>query len=297
MAPPNVATTSDFSGFLEPEEAGPIFEEAEKTSVIQGMAEKIPMGPSGVSISRFTGNVNAEWVDEGAPKPITKGALEKQVIEPKKIAAIFVESAEVVRANPGNYMNIMRRKVAEAIAMAFDEAALTGSGPFSSYIGQTNKSVSLTGGSGNTYEQLNQALTELVTADKRLTGWLFDDVAEPILNSATDANGRPLFVEAPYGDSNVAWRQGRVLGRPAYMSDHVQNGNVIGYAGDWSQIVWGQVGGLNYDVSTQTALDLDGSGNLVSLWQNNLVAVRVETEFALLVNDPASFVELTGSAS
>jgi len=31
----------------------------------------------------------------------------------------------------------------------------------------------------------------------------------------------------------------------------------------------------------------------VSLWQNNLVAVRVEAEFAALVNDVQSFVKLT----
>jgi hypothetical protein len=31
---------------------------------------------------------------------------------------------------------------------------------------------------------------------------------------------------------------------------------------------------------------------LVSLWQNNLVAVRVEAEFGVLVNDPESFVKL-----
>jgi hypothetical protein len=59
--------------------------------------------------------------------------------------------------------------------------------------------------------------------------------------------------------------------------------------------VWGQIGGLSYDVSDQATLDLsaagDGSG-LVSLWQNNLVAVRVEAEFGVLVNDPESFVKL-----
>jgi hypothetical protein len=60
--------------------------------------------------------------------------------------------------------------------------------------------------------------------------------------------------------------------------------------------VWGQIGGLSYDVSDQATLDLsangDGSG-LVSLWQNNLVAVRVEAEFGVLVNDPEAFVKLT----
>jgi hypothetical protein len=60
--------------------------------------------------------------------------------------------------------------------------------------------------------------------------------------------------------------------------------------------VWGQIGGLSYDVSDQATLDMsangDGSG-LVSLWQNNLLAVRIEAEFGVLVDDPEAFVKLT----
>lgn len=39
---------------------------------------------------------------------------------------------------------------------------------------------------------------------------------------------------------------------------------------------------------------------MTSLWQNNLVAVRAEAEFAALVRDPEAFVKVTagsGSAS
>ena len=35
------------------------------------------------------------------------------------------------------------------------------------------------------------------------------------------------------------------------------------------------------------------NGELTSLWENNLVAVRAETEFGLLINDISSFVKLT----
>jgi hypothetical protein len=128
---------------------------------------------------------------------------------------------------------------------------------------------------------------------------LFDNLAEPILNGSVDQIGRPLFIEATYTDINAPFRSGRVLGRPTYISDHVADGDTVGVMGDFSQIIWGQVGGLSYDVSDQATLDLsaagDGSG-IVSLWQNNLVAVRVEAEFAALVNDPTAFVKLNKGA-
>ena len=78
------------------------------------------------------------------------------------------------------------------------------------------------------------------------------------------------------------------------ISDHVQDpaeDQVIGYLGDFSQIIWGQVGGLSWDVTDQATLNIDGQ--LVSLWQRNLVAVRVEAEYAALVNQPDAFVKLT----
>ena len=306
--PATVAKASDaiFSGFLNPELAQDYFDVVEKTSVIQQIAQKIPLGPTGVRIPHWTGNVTANWVSEGGQKPVTKGAFSKQDIVPFKIATIFAASSEVVRANPLNYLNTMRTKVAEAIALAFDNAVINGTNtPFGAYIAQTTKTVSLAdplgAGKGvadgsNAYTALNSGLSLLLGAGKKWNGTLFDDTAEPILNGAVDTAQRPLFIDATYGDINAPFRSGRVLGRPTYLSDHVVSGTTVGYMGDFSQIVWGQIGGLSYDVSDQATLDLsaaqDGTG-IVSLWQNNLVAVRVEAEFAALVNDKDAFVKLT----
>src|SRR5690606_18977051 len=115
---------SDFEGFLTPEQSAPIFEKAAQTSVVQRLAQQVPLGPSGRAIPVFTGEVAAGWVAEGNAKPATQGAMTLKVMEPKKLAAIHVASAEVVRANPGNYMTIMRSKIAEAFAKAFDAAAI-----------------------------------------------------------------------------------------------------------------------------------------------------------------------------
>ena len=295
VTPNTVAKTTDsmFSGYLDPVLAQDYFAEVEKVSIVQQIARKIPMGPTGVRIPHWSGDVTAKWVGEGEQKPVTKGDFTKQDIAPYKIATIFAASSEVVRANPLNYLNTMRVKVAEAIALAFDRAVLGGDGPFGNSIADTDKSVSL---GDNAYEALNNGLELLLADGKKWTGTLFDHVAEPILNGSVDLVNRPLFIEATYADINAPFRSGRVLGRPTYISDHVAEGDAVGVMGDFNQIIWGQVGGLSYDVSDQATLDLsangDGSG-IVSLWQNNLVAVRVEAEFAALVNDPKAFVTLT----
>ena len=97
---------------------------------------------------------------------------------------------------------------------------------------------------------------------------------------------------------NSIQRQGTVLGRQAFIADHVESESGVGYMGDWSKLLWGQIGGISYDVSDSATLDLseaqDGSG-LTSLWQHNLVAVRCEAEFSLRVHDVESFVKIKES--
>lgn len=290
-----ISQTGDsmFSGYLEPEQARDYFAEAEKTSIIQRVATKIPMGPTGVKIPHWNGDVSASWIGEGEMKPITKGDMTSQSISPNKIATIFVASAETVRANPANYLGTMRTKVATAIAMAFDAAAIQGTDtPFGAYLDETTKVQYL---GSNAYNSLGvDGLSLLVSDGRKWVATLLDDTAEPILNGSLDLNGRPLFVESTYDSLTTPFREGRILGRQTILSDHVANGSTVGYAGDFSRILWGQVGGLSFDVTDQATLNLGtfASPNFVSLWQHNLVAVRVEAEYGLLVNDPDDFVKL-----
>lgn len=296
--PKKYASTADFSGFLEPEQAAPIFEEMTRHSLVQPLARKIQMGPTGVSIPFWDGDVQASWVDEGGKKPLTKGGFDKFTVQPKKIAAIFAMSSEVVRANPQNYINVMRQKVAEAFAKAFDDAALHGTNtPFGAYIDQTTKTVAL---GKDAFSATNNALSLLVEDGKKWTGGLLDARTEPIINGSVDANNRPLFIEPTYTETNSLTRTGRILSRPVTIAEGVAAGEAehetLGYYGDFSKVIWGQIGGISYDVTDQATLDLsaeqDGSG-LTSLWQHNLVAVRCEAEFALRVHDKDAFVKVT----
>jgi HK97 family phage major capsid protein len=325
------AGLSDFSTFLPPDLAQDYFRVIERTSIVQQLARKVPMGPTGIAIPHWTGAVQANWVGEGEQKPLTKGSFAKQELYPTKIAVIFAESAEVVRLNPLGYLETMQRKIGEAFALAFDSATLHGINKpanFHGYLGETTQAVSLedtvagtgagAGNQTNAYTSFNSALALLVNsrnADNRSRVWngtLLDQTTEPLLNVSLDNVGRPLFVEAPYASANSitgpltdinqntsAQRGGTILGRQSIISDHVADGTTgprtIGFIGDFSQVIWGQIGGLSFDVTDQATLDFGtaGSPNLVSLWQHNMVAVRCEAEFAFHVNDKDAFVKLT----
>jgi HK97 family phage major capsid protein len=291
---------SDFSGFLNREQSAAIFEQAAKTSVVQQLAPRVQLGIGGQSIPVVTGKVQAGWVAEGAQKPASKGSMALKTMDPKKIAAIAVVSAEVLRANPGGYVDLIRPQIAEAFAVAFDAAALYGTAsPFSTNLSTGSSVQEFTGTTPaftDVYGDLNAGLSTLVNAGKKLTGWAFDNRFEPVLNGSKDTANRPLFVESPFTETNGPVREGRLLGRQAFIGDGIYDATTktYGFAGDWSQAAWGAVGGISYNVSTEATVTINGT--LTSLWENNLVAILAEAEYGFLVNDPSSFVRFANNA-
>lgn len=296
MAVTAATVTGDFAGFLNPAQSAALFDEVRQQSVVQQLARRVPLGMNGVEIPVTVTKPSAGWVAEAGQKPASKGTMALKTITPKKLACIAIVSAETVRANPGGYINTLREDIAEAFAIAFDSAALHGtSTPFTTFIDQTTKTVEIgtaAAAAGSVYADLNAGLKLLVDDGKRLSGFAFDATAEPLFNAAVDTTGRPLFIDSPVEDTSL--RSGRVLGRPAFIGEGVKGATTtVGYGGDWSQAVWGVVGGISYDVSTQATATINGA--LVSLWENNLVGVRAEAEYGWLVNDVAAFVEYTNA--
>lgn len=309
MAITAATTLSGFSGFLNPEQSAPVFDRVRKASVVQRLTRQIPLGISGQAIPYTATKPTASWVAEGAKKPATSGSMALETMSPKKLTAIIVMSAEVARANPGNFANRVREDAAEAFAVAFDAAALHGtSTPFSHYIDETSSTVELgtaAADAGGVWADLNSGLSTLVNAGKRATGFAFDVRAEPILNASVDANGRPLFVDSPLTDTapagalpdpDLTIREGRVMGRRAVIGETVYGSgdSTVGYLGDWTQCAWGVVGGINYRVSDSAPVTINGA--LVSAFENNLIAVLAEAEYGFVCHDTAAYVQYLNAA-
>lgn len=304
MAITAATTLSGFSGFLSPEQSAPVFDKVRKQSVVQRLATQIPLGISGQAIPYTATKPTASWVAEGAQKPATSGTMALETMSPKKLTAIIVMSAEVARANPGNFANRVRDDLGEAFALAFDAAALHGtSTPFAHYVDETTKTREIgtaNAAAGSVWTDLNNGLDQLVTDGKRATGFAFDVRMEPLLNGGLDTTGRPLFVDSPLVDTSPngadpnpgnAIREGRVMGRRALISETVYGSgdSTVGYLGDWTQCAWGVVGGINYRVSDSAPVTINGA--LVSAFENNLIAVLAEAEYGFVCHDTAAFVQ------
>ena len=292
---------ADFNGFIKPELAGPIFDEAAKGSAAMSLIRKVPLGASGQAFPIVTSKPTANWTAEGAQKHTTEAGLGLVKMEPKKLTAIAVASQEVIRANPGGYSETLAGLLADAFARAFDLAVFhnkggdgTGTSPFETTLAATTKSVTLGAAAGaNTYDDLVKAMSLNLqgTPKKQVTGFAFDTGFEIDLLSAKDTAGRPLFAEAAYTGAVPALRSGSVLGRTTYMHENVGLDKTVGFAGDWTKAAWGTVGGITMDISTEATVTI--GGQLVSLYENNLVAVRAEAEYGFALADKDAFVKVT----
>lgn len=313
MAITAATLTSDFSGFIPAEISAPIFERAARTSVMMQLGRRVDLGFAGKSIPVVTGRPVANWVAEGQKKPATAGTMTLASMVPKKLAAIVVVSTEVVRANPGGYVTSLREQLAEAFAIAFDYATFhnlggdgTGTGPFATYVDQTTKSQELGGSaqaSGGVYQDLVVAAQEIIADTDasgrryRFTGTALDTQVEMRIRGAVDTSGRPIWSDLPVdADAPVLNVRGSLLGRPSFMGEGVANAanTILGYVGDFQQVAWGAVGGINYKVSDQATVTINSS--LVSLWEQNLVAILAEAEYGFVMPDADAFVQLRNDA-
>jgi HK97 family phage major capsid protein len=293
-------TTGDFNAALFPRNVSElIFEDVALTSVVQQLARRVNLPDNGTTIPVTTGKPTAGWVAEGDAKPVSDAGLGIKVMEPKKLAVIVPFSEEYVRRDATGLFQAIRPQIAEAFADAFDAAAIHGtSSPFTNNIAQTTKTVELgttTAANGGVWGDLVAGFALLVDDRKRLTGWAADPMAEPVLLGSVDANGRPILV-----DTNSEGLQGRrLLGRPIGFSEGVSTpagtSTLRMVGGDWSKVAYGIGRDITYSVSNEATLDL-GGGTTLNLWQNNMVALRAEAEYGLVIADTDAFVEFTDAA-
>jgi HK97 family phage major capsid protein len=291
-------TLSNFSDFLTPEQSAPIFEDAARSSVVQRIVPQVPLSFSGRAVPVVNQRPVATWVTEGVAKTATQGGMKLVNMEPKKLAAIAVVSEEVVRANPGNFVTWLRPALSDAFAVAFDLATLhgvggngTGSGPFDADIADTTHTVTL--GTGATlYNDLVSAGKTLSKDGRKITAFAFSDYAEWLFADELDGVNRPLF-SLNVTDPTALVRPGALINRPCYLADTIGLGTTMGFAGDWTKARWGVVGGINFTVSNEASVTINGS--LVSLWQNNLVAIRAEAEYGFVMTEATNFVKFINS--
>ena len=266
-----------------------ILQKTQEQSAVMQLARQIKLPGRGLTIPVISGDPEAAWVDETDKKPVSNPSLSTKIMQAYKLAVIVPFSNEFARDWNGLYAELVRR-LPLALAKKFDSTVFNGTAPGSNF--DTFKSVTaqtITGVGHSFYNALVAADADISAHDGILNGFAMSPQGKGEMLAALDSDNRPIFI------NNVS--EGaipRLLGAPVYYSKGVYGaGNaasgtsgssgyvaakpdVLGFAGDWTQAMYGTVEGVKIDMSDQATLTI--SDQAVNLWERNMFAVRAEIE-------------------
>lgn len=267
MADTNFQSREDVT--LPVEVSSEIIQKAQEGSAVMQLARQIALPGPGLSVNIIDSDPEAEWVTEGAKKPVKKGSFSTKKITPYKLAVIVPFSMEFTRDAAALYSALVAR-IPMAMAEKFDATVFGSITKPGENFDQLNKV---------TAQDLADPIEALVAADLDISehdgitnGYALSPKAKAILLTATDNNGRPLFVDS-IAQNGVP----TILGAPTHISKGCKTTDAIAYAGDWTKAVYGVTQALNMTLSDQATLTLS-DGSTINLWQQNMVAIRAEME-------------------
>lgn len=265
-----------------------ILQKAQESSAIMKLARKIALPGRGVAINVITSDPEASWVGETAAKPVSNPGLDTKVMRGYKLAVIVPFSDEFRRDLTSLYDALVERLPA-ALGKKFDDTVFHGSAPGSDF--DTLAAVTAQSLASDPYDGLVAADTDIALHGGLINGYVISPQARGLLLSAKDKNDRPLFI-----NSVAEGAIPMILGARTEMSKAAfKTGSpaVIGYAGDWTQAMYGTVEGIKVSISTEATLKIDAEHE-INLFQQNMFAVRAEIEVGFRA-DTSCFNALTAS--
>lgn len=295
MAAPTVVTPQDvYRGttniVLPAEVSQEIWASVLEDSIFMRLAQRMEMPGTGVTVQTITGEPEAQWVNETAPKPLDSHEFGKKPITPYKLAVIELFSMEFMRDKEALYRECVRR-LPFAIAAKYDSTIMGTTAPGTGFdvLGGATQ-VSLTPASGKTvYDQFVAIDGNIATAGGIMNGIAIAPQGKSKLLGAVDSTGRPLFT-AGVDSSTLS----PILGAETLVNKHVYvagSPNIVGVAGDFNDARYGIVDGIKLDISRDATLVTDSG--VISTFQQNMVAVRVEAELAFAVKNVGEFNIIT----
>lgn len=279
-------TTSDAdwaSGLADYRAMSGVFVEQMRPATILGRLAGVRDVPGNKRTLKELNGSDGGWVGEGASSPISKMSLDEVTPAYSKCQTTIVVTDDLVRALTPQSEAALNGMMVRALAATVDRlfidptVTLTADGPASiTNLGTSNSS---TGAStAQVTADLKAMCAGLVAAGSDLTAaqWVLHPRTALALSLLVNTAGAFAF-------PGIGPRGGSILGLPAITSGSVpidtgDDTRIVLL--DASRILVADEGLATVDVSHQSSIQLvdnpaTGAQSLVSLWQNNLVGIRL----------------------
>lgn len=236
-----------------------------------------------------TDGVSAYWVNETEKIKTDKPEVVPVTLKAHKLGIILVASREALNYTWEKFFEDMKPQIVEAFYTKIDEAGLLGhETPFANSVAKSAKDSSQVVVGPINYENLLKLEDKLYEADINPNAFVSKIQNRSALRESRDGDKKTIYDKATNTIDGITTVD--------LKSKQFKKGDLL--AGDFNSLIYGVPYNINYKISEEGQISTmkNSDGTPINLFEQEMVAIRVTMDIAVMVTKANAFAKLTASA-
>lgn len=236
-----------------------------------------------------TDGVSAYWVNEIEKIKTDKPEVVPVTLKAHKLGIILVASREALNYTWEKFFEDMKPQIVEAFYTKIDEAGLLGhETPFANSVAKSAKDSSQVVVGPINYENLLKLEDKLYEADINPNAFVSKIQNRSALRESRDGDKKTIYDKATNTIDGITTVD--------LKSKQFKKGDLL--AGDFNSLIYGVPYNINFKISEEGQISTmkNSDGTPINLFEQEMVAVRVTMDIAVMVTKANAFAKLTATA-
>lgn len=236
-----------------------------------------------------TDGVSAYWVNETEKIKTDKPEVVPVTLKAHKLGIILVASREALNYTWEKFFEDMKPQIVEAFYTKIDEAGLLGhETPFANSVAKSAKDSSQVVVGPINYENLLKLEDKLYEADINPNAFVSKIQNRSALRESRDGDKKTIYDKVNNTIDGITTVD--------LKSKQFNKGDLL--AGDFNSLIYGVSYNINFKISEEGQISTmkNSDGTPINLFEQEMVAIRVTMDIAVMVTKANAFAKLTASA-
>ena len=236
-----------------------------------------------------TDGVSAYWVNETEKIKTDKPEVVPVTLKAHKLGIILVASREALNYTWKKFFEDMKPQIVEAFYTKIDEAGLLGhETPFANSVAKSAKDSSQVVVGPINYENLLKLEDKLYEADINPNAFVSKIQNRSALRESRDGDKKSIYDKATNTIDGITTVD--------LKSKQFKKGDLL--AGDFNSLIYGVPYNINFKISEEGQISTmkNSDGTPINLFEQEMVAIRVTMDIAVMVTKANAFAKLTATA-
>ena len=236
-----------------------------------------------------TDGVSAYWVNETEKIKTDKPEVVPVSLKAHKLGIILVASREALNYTWQKFFEDMKPQIVEAFHTKIDEAGLLGhETPFANSVAKAAKDSSQVVVGPINYQNLLELEDKLYEADINPNAFVSKVQNRSALRESRDGDKKSIYDKATNTIDGITTVD--------LKSKQFKKGDLL--AGDFNSLIYGVPYNINFKISEEGQISTmkNSDGTPINLFEQEMVAVRVTMDIAVMVTKANAFAKLTATA-